>query len=252
MTAIDSDRQRRRWREARWSDRLDLEATADFARCGLAAQVEALELRVQFLPADPLATVVRLDGEAEEWLSKSRPSPYGGREPQLGGSKRATSTALVRYDRYRDDQGWTRFVALHRNGSLDFGEGNSIAEHRGERFVRLQPLVGLVWHLAAMKADAAERWSINGPFEVTLALAGVKGARLGAFAEGWRDIGDIVFLDAPTCVEQNVLLRIECDALDPEALAIDIGERIENTFGSTHRRFIANRGEFEARFDPRF
>ncbi len=47
-------------------------------------------------------------------------------------------------------------------------------------------------------------------------------------------------------------VRVECDILDPEALAMDVGEQLENTFGSTHRRFIANRGDFEARFDPRF
>lgn len=110
MTAIDLDRQRRRWGEARRLDRLDLEDTDGFAKGGLGEHVEALDLRIRFLPADPLATLVRLDSEAEEWLSKSRPSPYGGGEPELGRSKRATSSALVRYDRYRDDQGWARFV----------------------------------------------------------------------------------------------------------------------------------------------
>ncbi len=251
MTPLDRDRQRRRWGDARRLDRLDTEAIEGFARGGLGALVEALDLRIRFLPADPLAAAVRLDGEAEEWLSESRPSPYGGREPELGQSKRATSSALVRYDRYRDDQGWTRFVALHRDGSLDFGEGSSIGEFRGGRSVRLRPLVGLVWHLAAMQVEAVEHWSIEGPFEVSVALAGVEGAGLGGFAEGWRDVGDM-FWDAPTCVEPNVLLRFECEVLDPEALAVDVGERLENTFGSTHRRFVANRGDFEARFDPRF
>jgi hypothetical protein len=112
--------------------------------------------------------------------------------------------------------------------------------------------VGLVWHLAAMQIEAVERWSIDGPFEVSVALAGVEGARLGGFAEGWRDVGDMFVWDAPTCIESNVLLRVECDTLDPEALAMDIGERLENTFGSTHRRFMANRGDFDSRFDPRF
>ena len=110
----------------------------------------------------------------------------------------------------------------------------------------------VVRHLAAMQAEAVERWSIEGPFEVTVALASVEGARLGGFAEGWKDVGDMFFWDAPTCVESNVLLRVERDILDPEALAMDVGERLVNAFGSTHRRFIANRGDFEARFDSRF
>ncbi len=86
-------------------------------------------MRIRFLPADPQLTVVRLDSEAEEWLSKPRPSPYGGAEPELGRSKRATSTALVRFDSYRDDQGWSAVVGLQRAGRLRYGR--SIAEHRG-------------------------------------------------------------------------------------------------------------------------
>ena len=250
MTTVDRDRQRRRWVGARRLDRLDPQVAEGFARGGLGVHVEALGLRIRFLPTDPLATPVRLDGDAEEWLSKARQPPYGGREPELGRLKRATSSALVRYDQHRDDQGWTRFLALHRDGSLDFG-GSSIAEFRSGRFVRLRPLVGLVWHLASMEVEAVEHWSIEGPFEVSVALAGVEGAGLGGFAEGWKDVSDILW-DAPTCVESNVLLRFEIDVLDPEALAMEVGERVENTFGSTHRRFLAHRGDFKDRFDPRF
>jgi hypothetical protein len=252
MTAVDLDNQRRRWGDARRLDRLDPEVSDGFATGGLGAHVEALDVRVRFLTGDPLLTPVRLDTDAAEWLSNPRPAPYGNREPQLGGSRRATSFALVRYDCYHDDQGWRRFVGVHRDGSLGFGEGSSISEYRGTRFVRLRPLVGLVWHLAVMQAEAAERWSIQGPFEVSVALANVGGARLGDFAEGWRDIGDMFLEDAPRCVETHLLFRIECDTIEPESLAFDVGERLENSFGSTIRRFIANRGEFESRFDPRF
>lgn len=139
-------------------------------------------------------------------------------------------------------------MGLHRDGSLDVGQGDPTTGHRDTRVVWPRPLVGLTWHLAAMQVEAVERWSIAGPFEATVALASVKGARLGGFAEGWRDVGDMFDRDAPTCVEHNVLLRVECDILDPEAVAMDVGEQLENTFGSTHRRFIANRGDFETRF----
>jgi hypothetical protein len=211
----------------------------NFANGGLGAHVDSLDLRVRFLPAAPLATVIRLDDAVEQWLSMSRPSPYGGSPPDLGHLKRATSTALVRYTQYRDDQGWARFVGLHRDGSLDFGEGGSIAHRRDGRMVWLRPTVGLVWHLAAMQLEAVERWGVDGPFEVSIALAGVDGARLGGFAEGWSDFG-------------GVLLRVECNVIDPEALAMDVGEQLENAFGSTRRRFLGNRGEYTDRFDPRF
>lgn len=252
MTAVDIDCQRRRWQDARRSDGLDLQEADRFAKGGLGAHVEALDLRVRFLAADRLATPVRLDGDAEEWLSAPRPSPYGGREPELGRSKRATSSALVRYDRHRDDQRWTRYLGLHRDGCLDFGEGASVTEVRGTRFVWLRPLVGLIWHLATMQVEAVGRWDIDGPFEVTVALGGVEGVQLGGFAEGWRDVPDMFFRDGAACLEPNVLLRVECGTVDPEALAVGFGEQLENTFGSTHRRWLANRGDFDGRFDPRF
>ena len=252
MTAVTLDHQRKRWDEARRLDRLNLEDAAGFATGGLGGLVEALDVRIRFLPADPLATPVRLDGEAEEWLSNPRSTPYGGHEPELGRLRRATSSALLRYDQYRDNKGWTRFVGLHRDGGLDFGQGSSTTGQPDSRVVWLRPLVGLTWHLASMQIEAIERWSIAGPFEVSVALAGVEGARLGGFAEGWRDVGDIFYRDALTCVERNVLLRVECDILEPEALAMQIGEQLENTFGTTNRRFIANRGDYEARFDPRY
>lgn len=252
MTDIEVDRQRRRWSDARRLDRLNLDDVGGFATGGLGSLVEALDIRIRFLPADPLAAVVRLNDEAEEWMSTTRHSPFGGREPELGRSKRATSSALVRYDSYRDNEGWTRFLGLHRNGGLDFGEGGWVAEYRSFRFVRLRAFVGLVWNLAALQAEAAKHWSVDGPFELTVALVGVEGARLGAFAEGWRDIDEMFGSDGSVCVEPNVLLRVDCNVLDPEAIAMDLGAQLENAFGSTHRRFIANRGEFENRFDPRF
>jgi hypothetical protein len=251
-TRSEVDRQRRRWIEARRSDRLDLDVDGGFATGGLGGHVEALDLRIRFLPADPLACVVRLDEAAAEWLSERRPSPYGGHDLQLGGSSRATSSAVLRYDQYREEQGWARFTALHRNGGLDYGEGGVVRQHRERRAVALRPIVGLIWYLSALQVEAVARWAIEGPFEVSVALVGVDGAVLGGVAEGWRDVDDIFFRGGSACIEPNVLLRVECDGLNPEALAYDFGERLENAFGSTERRFLARVGQFEDRFDPRF
>ena len=53
-------------------------------------------------------------------------------------------------------------------------------------------------------------------------------------------------------MEDHVLVRRELDGtLDPEAYAIDIGDRVEQAFGSVARRHLARRGEFQGRFDPR-
>ena len=56
MTTVDRDRQRRRGRDARRSDRLEPEATEGFANGGLGALDEALDLRIRFRPGEsPLA-----------------------------------------------------------------------------------------------------------------------------------------------------------------------------------------------------
>jgi hypothetical protein len=55
------------------------------------------------------------------------------------------------------------------------------------------------------------------------------------------------------CTEKNVLLRWELDKkFDAKEIAIDLGDRIEQAFGTTHRRHIARNGPYEGEFDPRF
>jgi hypothetical protein len=71
------------------------------------------------LPTDPLADAVPLDQEALAWLKQERPALYGGRYPSWGSRERATSNALILYDQYRHDAGWTRYLALHRHGGIE-------------------------------------------------------------------------------------------------------------------------------------
>ena len=87
-----------------------------------------------------------------------------------------------------------------------------------------------------------------------MALRRTKEAILGSFAEGWPEPGTgLGFWDPTRCIEDDVLLRWELeDEIDPENLARAVGDRMEQTFGSTFGRHLAHRGEYEGRFDPRF
>jgi len=251
-TIHDVDAQRARWLRLRTGQRLTMEAGKDFALGGLGRYVDSLDVRLVFLPDDPDADRVPLNGETLAWLKKPRPTPYGGPAPQWGHRDRATSCALVVYDQYRDDAGWGQYLALHRHGGIEIGRGNFAYDLRDIRVFPLRHMIGLTWTAAGLQSEVADRWHLTPPFELTVALRRTNGVALGSFAEGWTEPGT-GFRDFATCIEDHILLRWEInDGVDPETLALALGDHLEQAFGSTHRRYLANRGEYEGRFDPGF
>jgi hypothetical protein len=248
----DVDAQRARWATYRLRQGLVEEAADGFARGGLGGLVEDLDARLLVLPADPHADLVPLDDETLGWLSQRRDSPYGGAVVEWGHRTRATTTALVAYDQYRDDSGWDRYLALHRHGGVEFGSGRLAYQLREMHVFALRVIVGLAWSALAIQAEAIDRWPLEHPFELTVALRGTKGATLGNFAEGWAEPGQGLH-DVSTCIEEHILLRWELDAqVEMSRVAAELGDRIEQAFGTTHRRHLAHRGPYEAQFDPRF
>jgi hypothetical protein len=251
-TIHDIDAQRGRWLRYRTGQRLTIEAGEDFALGGLARYVDSLDVRLAFLPDDPDADSVPLNGETLAWLKEPRPTPYGGPAPRWGHRDRATSSALVVYDQYRDDAGWGQYLALHRHGGIELGRGNFAYQVRDTRVFPLCQMVGLAWIAGGLQSEVADRWHLNPSFELTVALPNANGATLGSFAEGWaepgRGLGEFT-----ACIEDHVLLRWEVDGgVDPGTLALALGDYLEQAFGSTHRRHLAYRGEYQGRFDPRF
>ena len=121
----------------------------------------------------------------------------------------------------------------------------------GQRAFALRRTAGVVWIVAQVQIEAVEKWSIEGPWEVSLAMRNTAGATLGDFAEGWAEFGDFRH-SGIACREAHILHRWTIDTIDPPSLALEAGARIENSFGTTHRRHLAARGEYEGQFDPRF
>lgn len=248
----DVDSQRARWIAYREQQALAQGAGDDFAIRGLGGRVDDLDLRMLLLPSDPHADAILLTEENLTWLKEERQSPYGGGAVLWGHQTRATSSSLVLFDEYGNDRGWRRYLALHRHGGLEAASGNCAYEVRGTRIFHLRHIVGLVWSALALQGEATSQWQIEAPFELTVSLRNTTGATLGGFAEGWREPGRDLF-DFSTCVEDDVLLRWELDGgFDVEETALDVGDRIEQTFGTTRRRHLAHRGEYDGRFDPRF
>lgn len=167
-------------------------------------------------------------------------------------SSRAVVDSLVAYNGYRDDGRLEDYRAIHRHGGLEAGATRVVYTPRDTRVFLLRALVGFVWTTAVLQQQAHERWNVEGPFEVTLALRDTVGAALGGFAEGWRDFDSGLLHDFRRCLDQHVLLRTELEPpFDPRALAFEMGDRLELAFGTVNQRYLANRGPFEGQFDPR-
>jgi hypothetical protein len=223
-----------------------------FALGGLGQHVGELDVRMLVLPADPEAAAVGLDAEALEWLKVDRPAPYGGRV-RWGSLDRAVSDGLVRFDQFREDGGWDRCLVLHRHGGLELAFGRIAHRGKDQAIFPLRDIVGLAWSLLAMQLNVERRWSCDFPCELTVALRKTAGATLGGFAEGWREPHLAMWPgDLRVAIEDHVLLQWELERIEPEVTAMDVGDRVEQAFGSTHRRHLAHRGEYEGKFDPRF
>jgi len=250
---LEVDAQRRRWTRQRDVERLLDPSDAEFGLGGLGVHLGPHAVRMLFLPGDPLQDVVPINDETMEWLKKARPGPFGGQPINWGGGSRTTSQVAVLLRHDHADRPWDLYAALHRNGSIEVGTSRCAAELRDARFFWLRKIVAVACASASLQKDAAEQWQVQGPWELAVSLTGTLDAGLAGFAEGWADVGAGLH-EFHTCLESGVLIRRELsddEVLDAEALAVDIGDRVENCFGTTGRRHLAHRGDFEGRFDLR-
>lgn len=183
---------RARWHRARSPLKLVDTTTDEFACGGLAAYAEPPDMRIVVLPANPCQAHVRLNSEAAEWFHQERPRPFDGLTMQWGHERRATSQALVVGTRFGNDANWRQYVALHRHGGAEFATADVSwpINDRGVRAFSLVHITAFAWTLLDLQHAAAERWGIEGPWEVTLALRECGGAYLGGFAEGWVSPGE--------------------------------------------------------------
>jgi hypothetical protein len=107
----------------------------------------------------------------------------------------------------------------------------------------LTTIVGRVWVGLSLYAAVLERFSIQGPWEITLALRDSHLAVLGNVAAGWAEPEETFPRDeAPRCPDPNVLIVREAvewpDSDGRRFLAFDMGSNTEDAFGFRRRRFL--------------
>lgn len=229
------DKQRRRWHESRERFELVDPTASEFAKGGPARQMDSVGLRVVVLPGDPLGEQIRLSDKTESWFEEhTRQLPSGGRA-QLGMWTRATTDAMLSYSQNHDDKGWNSYIGLLRSGGVDAALDRVSRTRDDVTWFSLTTVVDVARSALSLSASAIGKWKVPGPFELTVAMTDTENGHLGGFAHGsiqpWPEPRN-------RCVESNLLLRWESDSpFDVDEYAARVGERIENAFGTTMRRF---------------
>jgi hypothetical protein len=250
-----SGRIRERWRRARGPLGLADPGADTLGRLGLATMVESPSARLLILPADPEASALEFDGGFWKWWEAEQPDPAMRGSGRWGTNTRSCSFAALRFDD-RGGSPWWHCVALHKSGALDVTVGREVAFEIGNpprRAFRLSQVVARVWAMLALYRMAVDRYALSGPYEVTFALIGTRGAMLCGFGRDWAEPHGI-HGEFGHCFETNLLLHRELAAWPDEAgvrsLAFSIGGCIEDAWGVRERRFLFRQGPQTGEFDP--
>jgi hypothetical protein len=172
-----------------------------------------------------------------------------------------TTEAAVRTFRWGDDRWtWDDYLALHRNGAMEFGLdrlGSGTFQRQFEdesiQVFFLTTIVGRTWWCLSRYTDVVARYELEGPYQISLAFRDSLGSGLGNVAAGWEEPEQSLGRDFPRCPDRNVLIVRTVDGWpEPDQLqelAFTLGANVEDAWGCQQRRFISrvrpNPGEFD-------
>lgn len=189
MTNSEQTRQiRSDWRRHRRALNIDDPPSGDdFALGGIAAQALPLDARIVILPTEPLdADRVELNSATTKWLGENTRTESSAPAFRWGHSTTPSSSALVHGSWSNDERQWDRYLAIHRHGGLEAGLARAAwGAGDNQRLFSLRRIVAAMWAIADLQVEAADKWSIEGPWEISLALRDTAGAGLSDYAEGW-------------------------------------------------------------------
>jgi hypothetical protein len=216
---------------------------------------------LRFSPTqDPEAWRIDFDDAFWVWWRGEHPDPSSGSAAQWGRQDQPTREAAVRLSLLSSDRLWPDYIALHHNGALELELGEHGAQKaRIERAVggeirafRLITIIGRAWSAFALYDTARKRFGIIGPSELSLALRDTACAFLENLARGWPEPWDYNHV-TPAQPDKNLLLRrelFECPTEEGQRhLAMQIGAWLEESWGSSHKRYLARDGPSAGQFD---
>jgi hypothetical protein len=218
MTSAELEVIRKRWVRARRVYCLADPSADGFGSGPLGQFVGKPSVQLLILPADPQLNLVEFDGETWEWWLQDRIDPATTQKALWSHDSTSTSDAMVRFWPQRDHP-WYRYVALNRSAGLEMGLGNDGAGVRsmvGPCF-RISRIVARVWTAIDLFTKVQERYSMKGPYEITLGLIGTKEGWLSALAS---ERGDMIKSGSEPSIElpDGILMRRELmDCIEPTA-----------------------------------
>lgn len=248
---IERERQRSVWRRHRSSIHLTDPFDPNFGRGGLATRVEQVSLRVLILPSDPEAELVTFSEDFWSQFMEDLQDPISGTAAVWGKSERPTWEAACRVDDWNGI--WREVLAVHRSGAVESIVRSKVMWERGDdRVFGLVGIVGYVWNTLMVWQEFSAQLNGDFPWEVSVALIGTENSQLGGLARGWRDPYDPIASQL-RCTEPGLLFRREVheqlDGNGIQHLAFEIGDQVENAWGSRHRRYLIWDGELTNEFD---
>lgn len=244
--APQADRaQREIWRDEREALGL-VPGAPGFGRRGVMERLDDQSVQVVILPSDPSAAAVEFDA----LLARALPDRFTGQITngvQLLGLVSTSSAHLLKEAQGEEGKGSRGLLAVARHGGVAVGIGGRSGRYflngkDGLLAQRLSVVSGAVRLAIAAQADAVahlaalDLWAPSGPWEVSVALPGARGAVLGAFAQGWEE-PDRAF-DVHECVEDDPLVTLELaapptDLKERREVLRRVLARVVNAFGTT-------------------
>lgn len=116
--------------------------------------------------------------------------------------------------------------------------------------IQLIKVVGRISAALAAYHDVLERYKVEGPWQVGLALVGVGSSQLGLFASGW----DSQRMGHPVDVQDDQLFCCDVrdwphDAEETQQLALKLGGVIADAWDLAAHPFLARSGSSPGEFD---
>jgi hypothetical protein len=236
-------------------DRVDRD---DFALGGLARRLAKTSAQILLQQADPEAEATEINDDLWTWLENHAKVDVGGHVVRFGDRRQATAHAAAIVAGHGAREPWNHYVALHRSGNIELGLGDLGGWERRPRDgepVRVFNLVSIVtyaWALLKVATALNEYLSLVGPRQLTLGLRRTQDAWLGNVGQGWAEPGSFENdIGGPS--DEHLLWHLELnDWPDDESqkrVACNLGDRLEDAWGVTQRRYLARSGGLEGHLD---
>lgn len=258
MNLADQEVIRGRWRRQLGDWALDTTTREDFGRGRLSRRLQDVTVQLALLPPDPEGNLLQIDESFSAWLVEHRYLDLDGSILALPATPQRTAHAIALTSTYGEK--WDEYFAIHRSGAIEVGMGSRggwvVGRENDEtgRAFALTPVVAHVWAMLKVAGLLADRVGLQSPLCLAVGVVDTMDAVLGVLGEGWAEPSDFQNR-VGGCRDPHLLWKLELlDVPNHESarhIAYSIGDRLEDAWGVSQRRYLSHRGQHAGHLDPR-